>query len=445
MTVHPVGGIALVLGALGLLMTALRFWQRLGNPHPEFVRKTLHIGMGLVACALPWIFRSPAPVVALCAIALLIMVSARVVPMLRRGLGEVVGGVGRDSWGDIYFPVAIAVTFVAANGSVVLYLVPALVLTLADATGALVGVQFGAHRYRATEGRKSLEGSLAFFVVAFGSVLLPLWVDGVYWLHAVLIGATVGMLVMALEAVAWRGLDNLFVPLGTFVLLRTYLALDTGALVVRLLMAAGLFALALALRRQTTLNESALLGAAFAAYVFGAVGGWPWLVAPLTLLVSYTTVLSPRTRRNIARVHTVHSVMSVASGGLVWLWLATVIHQPTWLFPHTVAMACHLAIIGAARLRFDFPRMPTWWLLTSCTAKSWVVMIVPYRFLAGAEPWTMCVMAAGPIALAVSTFYFTQPDMHDCPTDARRWIWQAIVAGTGSVLGYGLMNIPWPP
>jgi len=243
------------------------------------------------------------------------------------------------------------------------------------------------------------------------------------------------LLVMALEAIAWRGLDNLFVPLGTFVLLKVYLGLDTSQLLLRLGMATVLFGLMIALRRQTTLNESALLGAAFVAYVVGAVGGWPWLVAPLTLLLGYTTLLSPRTHRNIARVHTVHGVISVAAAGLVWLFVATAAGRPELFYPYTLAFACHLAIIGTARLRFDYPRLATPVLLITCILKSWVLIFGPFVLLEGKSAWWPAVVALGPVAVATVVFYFTQPGMDDCPTDTRRWVRQALVAGAGSMLG----------
>jgi len=428
---HPALGIAVVLGTLGALLGALRLWQRRGTPHPELVRKALHVGMGLVAVALPWVFASPWPVAALCALAAVAMLAMRALPALR----GVVCGVERASWGDVYFPVAVGVTFAAADGNKVLYAVPLLLLTLADATAALVGLRYGAHRYRATEGRKSAEGSLAFFAVAFLSVLVPLWLAEVDWRKTLLIGATLGLLVMALEAVAWRGLDNLFVPLGAFLLLRVYLGLDPNQLLLRLGMALALLGLMLALRRQTTLNESALLGAAFAGYVFGAVGGWQWLVAPLTLLVTYTTLLSPRTRRNIARIHTVHGVLSVGAAGLVWLFLSAVMEWPALLYPFTLAFACHLAIIGTARLRFDHPELPTPVLLTTCVVKSALLILLPYALLTGRPAWWPVAMGAAFVALAAVMFYFTQPGMEDCPTDTPRWVRQALVAGMCSALG----------
>jgi phytol kinase len=240
---------------------------------------------------------------------------------------------------------------------------------------------------------------------------------------------------MALEAVAWRGLDNVFVPVGAFLLLRVYLDLDVNQLLFRLGMAVALFGLMLVLRRQTTLNEGALLGAAFAAYVFGAVGGWRWLVAPLTLLVTYATLLSPRTRRNIARIHTVHSVLSVGAAGFLWLFLGAVWEMPAMLYLFTVAFACHLAIIGAARVRFDHPQLPTPVLLTSCVLKSWALILLPYALLTGRTSWLPAAAGAVLVALAAVIFYFTQPGMEDCPADTRRWVRQALVAGACSALG----------
>jgi hypothetical protein len=39
------------------------------------------------------------------------------------------------------------------------------------------------------------------------------------------------------------------------------------------------------------------------------------------------------------------------------------------------------------------------------------------------------------ISVAAMVFYFTQPSLHDCPLDGRRWLRQALDAGLGSVLG----------
>jgi phytol kinase len=188
--------------------------------------------------------------------------------------------------------------------------------------------------------------------------------------------------------------------------------------------------------RKTTLNTSALLGAAFVGYVFGAVGGWIWLVAPLTLLVSYKTLWPSRRRRNVARVHTVHGVMSVASGGLGWLVLATAGDQPQLLYVFTLSFACHLSIIGTARLRFEFPQMPPAVLLPICALKSWLLIVCPYVLLHGvAGTWVAGLLAFPTVLVTTLVFYQLQPGMEDCPRDTERWIRQALVAALGSAVG----------
>jgi hypothetical protein len=78
-----------------------------------------------------------------------------------------------------------------------------------------------------------------------------------------MIALILGLLVMLIEAIAWQGLDNLFIPLGGFILLRLYLALDALTLLVRLIVTIVLVTFVLCWRQRTTLNDSALLGTAF--------------------------------------------------------------------------------------------------------------------------------------------------------------------------------------
>jgi phytol kinase len=128
-------------------------------------------------------------------------------------------------------------------------------------------------------------------------------------------------------------------------------------------------------------------------------------------------------------------VLSVGAAGFVWLFLGTVREWPAMLYLFTVAFACHLAIIGVARVRFDHPQLPTPVLLTTCVLKSWALVLLPYVLLTGREAWLPAVAGVLPVALAAVMFYFTQPGMEDCPTDTPRWVRQALVAGACSALG----------
>ena len=125
--------------------------------------------------------------------------------------------------GEIYFPLSVALLFWLTRGEhPLLFVVPVLLLTLADATSALVGARYGLTPY--TGGNKSFEGSVAFVVVAFFCVHVPLllWSD-VGRTESLLIGRRWRSSSMLLEGSAWRGLDNLFIPIGGYFLLRAYL------------------------------------------------------------------------------------------------------------------------------------------------------------------------------------------------------------------------------
>ena len=135
--IGPWPGMALVLSALGGLMGGLRLYQRLASPHPEVVRKLLHMGMGLVTLSFPWLFDQTWPVLVLAVLSIALLTSVRLVAGLKSSLGSVVSGVARASLGEIYFPVAVAVLFVlfVHNGEtpfgrrMVLYCIPVLLLT----------------------------------------------------------------------------------------------------------------------------------------------------------------------------------------------------------------------------------------------------------------------------------------------------------------------------
>lgn len=222
--IPPVAGVAVVLASLAGLLALLAAWTRAASPHPEIPRKISHVVMGLVTCSFPWMFRSAGPVLAICGGAAVMLAALRAVAPLRRAAGRVLGGVERVTFGELYFPASVALVFVLAQGDCLLFLIPMLLLTLADSAGALVGVFYGRHTYRATDGRKSVEGSLAVFVTAFLVAGIPLALAGRAALPAALFLAFgIAVLTTALEAAAGGGLDNLLLPLGGLVMLRVFL------------------------------------------------------------------------------------------------------------------------------------------------------------------------------------------------------------------------------
>lgn len=448
---NPWLGMGLVVGALVGLMSALRFYQKKCSPNPEWVRKLLHMGMGLVVLSFPWLFDQSWPVVVLAGATSVGLIAIRVVKGLHERLGDVLGGVARESLGEIYFPVAVALLFVLTlreeqevfERRVLLYGIPILILALADALAALIGVRFGRLRYPTVEGHKSTEGSFAFFAVAFVSTYLPLLCcDPTEHDRAFLIGLLLGFLAMMFEAIAWRGLDNLVLPLVSFLLLKSYLSLDVAQLVARLAVTSGLVAIALFYRTWTTLAGSALFGAVLVGYISWALGGWHWLLAPLLFFITYTLMPTGR-KENGQRAHNVHAVLCVSSASLIWLFLAKTLDASELIYPYTLAFAAHLAIIGLARLKRRYPHLCGVIVLPAAIFAGWLLLFLPYLLAERAVVDTVAetLLALVGVTLAVIGFFMTQPDLHDCPTDTPRWIRQALWAGVASVIGLLLLDL----
>jgi phytol kinase len=464
---NPWLAIALVLIILLGLMVALRLVQYYFSPHPEVVRKLLHIPMGLLTLTFPWLFHTSFPVVLLAIFATAWLTLLRIYKPLRQTLGSVLGGVERRSLGELYFSIAVAILFVLSDGNAILFCIPMLILTLADAMAALVGVTYGKLHYAATDGQKSAEGSLAFFTLAFFSTHIPLLLaTDTGRAESLLIAVIIGLLVMLLEAIAWLGLDNLFIPLGGFILLKTHLEMDVPALLLRLAITVVLVGLVLLWRQRTTLTDSALLGAIFVGYLSWLLGGWLWLVAPLVLLISYPfliqridqekTPLTPLERQVMIwlptepgsgqegkrslqweRVHNIYAVLSVVAAGLLWLGLFSIFEQPKFIYPYTLSFAANLAVIGVAGLSPQhYWQRSNWLKVAVYILKGWLLTVTPLVIIQG---WSFTSLAhaiwglAG-VALAAIAYYLTQPLLHQRPLDTMNWVCRAAYTTVGSLL-----------
>ncbi|MFN4261827.1 MAG: hypothetical protein ACK4RK_21305 [Gemmataceae bacterium] len=448
---NPWLGMGIVLAVLGGLMVLLRLYQRHFDPHPEWVRKLLHMGMGLVTLTFPWLFAEAWPVVLLAGLSVLALLATRWLRGLKHHLGAVVNSVNRTSLGEIYFPIGVAILFVLFHYEtrgpfaqrVLLYEIPILILALADALAALVGIRFGRHIYDTVDGRKSTEGSLAFFAVAGISTFFPLWLWGeVAPDDALLTAVLVGFLAMMFEAIAWHGLDNLLLPLTCFLLLRSYLHLESAELTWRLLVTALLVGIAMSYRHWTTLSANALMGSVLVGYLSWSLGGWLWLLAPLLFFSCYALLPGgPIVGCQIR--HNIHAVLCISSAGLVWLFLANLLKRPDWLSPYNLAFAAHLGIIALVRLKRGYPKthaVPV--LLVGGAAGGSLALITGLpEFGLSMSLLTYLGIAVLGVVLAVCAFASIQPGLHDCPTDTPRWLRQALVAGLASLLG--LMPAWW--
>ncbi len=216
MSTQWIAAVSIVVIGLTLLI-GLAACQARFSMHPESARKSMHIGTGLLALFFPWLFNDFAPVLAIAVSAMLILLVARKVKLLRRHLATVFDEVGRSSRGDVYFVVAIVALFGLSDGDKMAFVVSVLVLTFADAAAALVGVRYGGCRLPMVAGDKTVAGSMAFFVVAFLCATVPILLLSHTGYSAAFAGATVlAGATTAAEAIADNGLDNLTVPFAAY-------------------------------------------------------------------------------------------------------------------------------------------------------------------------------------------------------------------------------------
>lgn len=431
---NPWLGIAAVLAALGALMGILRAFQN--RMAPELSRKAVHVGMGVVCLSFPWIFHEPWPVLLLAVLAIAGLAAARIVPFLKTEVGGVLGGVERRSLGEFYFPAAVAAVFLLAHGSPLLYVIPILTLTVADSMGALIGLRYGFARYRTDEGLKSAEGSVAFFTAAFFTCHIPLLLYGPAGrTETLLISLTAGLVVMLLEAISWRGQDNLIIPLGMFFLLQFYLTLGAWALLTRFLLVLGLVIFVVLWRKRTTLSDSAVLAGALSGYAVWAFGGWFWLFPPLLLFLVYVSL--PRFATESRPVQNLHAVTRVMAGGFLWLFLARFYHHADFLTPYLLCMAAHTGNIVTARLRVVRSDLSIFRILVV----SWLVPTVLFGLLgilgACLGVWPGIAIAWIPVSVAISVAIFVPawPAEHAPRQLPRIWLSETGVAVVASLVG----------
>jgi phytol kinase len=280
--------ISLFLAGIWLVGQAAKRW----GWSAEIQRKTVHVGTGLFAMALPWLLPNATLFYGLLALTLVVMAALRLPSVASAGIGKVLHGVERKSWGDVMLVFTLGTLYFYSDEAsiAVLYLMPLAVLTLSDAAAAVAGSAYGRLHYTIEDGQKSIEGSIIFFLVtlvlAFTMLLL---LSDVPRGGVVLLSFVTAAFATVVEADSWRGLDNYFVPVGVLLLLVFHMDSEPLTLV---LLATGFLATFVLIYGygRPLLGLSAHTSRAYTAGLFmiGAVTAWPNVIMPTLALISQT-------------------------------------------------------------------------------------------------------------------------------------------------------------
>lgn len=213
-----------LLIAVSLVVVFLAFQLLLDkfSKDNEPSRKLLHF-MHAVSLA---IFAFVLPIVGIVAVEAVFLVSMFIARYLAVQNPKVPGvkylvkvyRVGRVSYGEFFFPISVIAAAYLADTSWELA-TAVLILGIADAVAALVGKKYGSsNSYSILGQKKSLIGSLAFFVATFTLIVIfvALGHTTETGLFAIL---WVTLLLTVTENVGVYGSDNLLIPLVAVVLL----------------------------------------------------------------------------------------------------------------------------------------------------------------------------------------------------------------------------------
>jgi phytol kinase len=430
-----------VTGALAAFFQLANYGGKHWSWPAEFRRKLIHIGMGAVVIWFPWIFDSIWPVWILATLSIAAFCLLRMLSPLQRGFGEVLHGVKRQSWGEFCWPFSVALLFSLTHSQPLFYVIPVLVLALADAGGAMVGTRYGSARYQTDDGQKSAEGSLAVFLVAFLATHISLLLfTPLGRLECLLVGFVLGLIATLTEAIAWRGLDNFFVPIATYACLVRLVELGVTILVVHLVV---LILLLVALHfciLRTYLTRSASTAAALVLYVSWTAGDWHWLIAPLATLAGYVALCPEHQTR--PKMHNVEAITLVASAGLLWLALSHLLPKFDTLYAYGVAYGANLSFIALAFFAHRSRRLPLLVAGVLAWTLGYALLAIPYFMVWHEHPrvLTLALAAALTLAICLGIFMKWQPSLKDCPNDSARWLRQTAMAGLASLVAFFVIN-----
>ena len=395
---HNLALVAGSIAAILLLMVLVRHLAHRFGWSPELQRKIVHVMTGLYALTLPYLFTDLWPVFLLAALSIATMLVLRLGRFAKEGVSSVLHAVKRPSYGEIYLTLSVALLFFRSQGAPVLYVLPILILTLSDAAAALVGSAYGRKRYLIADGVKSLEGTLACFIVTWLVAMITLMLmTEIAEINVIVLSFLIAAFATLIEADSWRGLDNLFVPIGVHLLLATHLESAPSTL----LLLAGLFIAA----TGSILTAAPLLKLTpHAARV---------IIALIFLISTYSTVVTAILPVLAVAAHVLAQLLRPAEGDfpdLDFLSAAALVSL-AWLFVGemsdrtTVSFYClTFGLVAAVLLTLALERAWRILLLPVALALIWLIHAVTSREIP--EPISWSAIAVAVVFVMAAAFPF---------------------------------------
>lgn len=168
-------------------------------------RKIIHIISAFLICLFPY-FLSLWQIIALSLLFFGIFLLAKIL-----GLLPIINKVKRVSFGEIFYPIGVMISaFVfLPQGEIRAFQFGILVLGLSDAFANIFGDLFGVHKIELPWSKKSLEGSLAFFL---STLVIIVIFNNNFDILNLSVYFSISLILTIIELLLFFGLDNLALP-----------------------------------------------------------------------------------------------------------------------------------------------------------------------------------------------------------------------------------------
>lgn len=202
-----IAGILAIFLVFGLLLVAERI-QKNEKLNPEVTRKFVHITVGSFVAFWPFLM-SDLVIYSICAAFIIVVVITRLTRLFPS-----IHKVPRKTFGDILFPIGIAVTLYLAQDAWI-FTAAILHLSLADGFAALIGEKYGKRNaYKILGYKKTFAGNAAFFILSIAITTGLVWLPSAgFYNVAIATLILVPIFSTTVESISIRGSDNIFVPI----------------------------------------------------------------------------------------------------------------------------------------------------------------------------------------------------------------------------------------
>lgn len=197
--------------AVFLIILGSEFWWRKNQAHGEFSRKFIHITVGSFVAF--WPFYLDWNQIQFLSVAFLIVVGFS----KYLNVFQAIHSVQRPTLGELYFALAVGIVPFITHDKWI-FMAAILQMGLADGMAAVIGERWGKQSYLVFGSRKSLAGSLTFYIFSLAILVMYVYGSGDNLAPFAVVG--ISAVATAIENLAVRGLDNILLPLFVAVVLQ---------------------------------------------------------------------------------------------------------------------------------------------------------------------------------------------------------------------------------